>query len=59
MEEEQDQQPPIFTDQGMRDIAAYLDTLKRIHIRLMIEGYRIVDGRLVRPGQHGESGSQS
>jgi hypothetical protein len=59
MEKQHDQHSPIFTEQGMRNIAAYLDALKRIHIRLTIEGYRIVDGRIVHPGQQSEIESQS
>jgi hypothetical protein len=41
----------------MRNIAGYFNTLKRIHIRLQIEGYRVVDGEIVRPGQHDETES--
>jgi hypothetical protein len=49
----------MLTEQGLGNIAAYLNTLKRIHIRLMTEGYRIVDGRIVRPGQQSEIESKS
>ena len=59
MEREPDETPPILTEEEMRNIAAYLDALKRIHIRLMIEGYRVVDGKIVPPGQHAETESKS
>ena len=59
MEREPDGTRPMLTEQGLGNIAAYLNTLKRIHIRLMTEGYRIVDGRIVRPGQQSEIESKS
>ena len=30
---------PIFTEQEIHNLSAFLRTLKRIHIRLVIEGY--------------------
>jgi hypothetical protein len=58
MVEDHKQTQPIFAEQGMRNIAAYLDALKRIHIRLLAEGYRIIDGAIVPPGQKGNIESE-
>jgi hypothetical protein len=59
MEESHDQTAPVLTEPATQNVAAYIDTLKRIHVRLVIEGYRIVDGEVVPPGQDGETESQS
>jgi hypothetical protein len=59
VKEAQDKTRRIFNEEEMRNIAAYFNTLKRIHIRLLIEGYRIVDGEIVRPRQNDETESQS
>ncbi len=39
----------IFSDQGIQNITALSSTLKRIHIRLISEGYIIKDGKIYRP----------
>jgi len=39
----------IFTDQGIKNIIAFSDTIKRIHIRLIKEGYIIKDGEIIPP----------
>lgn len=39
----------IFSDQGIQNIAAFSSTLKKIHIRLISEGYTIKDGKIYRP----------
>lgn len=36
----------IFSDQGIKNIAVFSDVLKRIHIRLIHEGYVIKDGKI-------------
>jgi hypothetical protein len=59
MEQSHDRTPPILTEQEMRNVAAYVDMLKRIHVRLMIEGYEIVDGEIVHPRQQDETEPQS
>jgi hypothetical protein len=61
MEKKPDGASLVFAEQEKQNLAAYLDTLKRIHIRLLIEGHRIVDGEIVRPypRQHDETESQS
>jgi hypothetical protein len=59
MEESHDRTTPILTEQEMRNVAAYLDTLKRIHVRLLIEGYRIVDGEVIHSRQDGKTESES
>jgi hypothetical protein len=57
VDDDQDKTRSIFSEEEMRNIAGYFNTLKRIHIRLQIEGYRVVDGEIVRPGQHDETES--
>jgi hypothetical protein len=49
---------PIFTEKGFEHISAYLNTLKCIHIRLVIEGYRIVDGKVAPPRQRDKTESE-
>ena len=39
----------IFTDEGIKNISRFQDTLKRIHIRLISEGYAIKDGKIEKP----------
>ena len=39
----------IFSDQGIKNIIAFSDTLRRIHIRLIREGYVIKDGKIIPP----------
>ena len=39
----------IFTDEGIKNISRFQDTLKRIHIRLISEGYVIKDGKIEKP----------
>lgn len=38
----------IFSDQGINNIVEFSDTLKRIHIRLINEGYVIKDGKVYK-----------
>jgi hypothetical protein len=52
-----DQTPPTFDEPGMRNISAYFETLKRIHIRLITEGKKISEGKAVHPGH--QSGIES
>jgi len=42
-------QTNIFTDEGIKNISRFQDTLKRIHIRLVSEGYVIKDGKIEKP----------
>jgi hypothetical protein len=42
-------QTNIFTDEGIKNISRFQDTLKRIHIRLISEGYVIKDGKIEKP----------
>jgi len=39
----------IFTDEGIKNISRFQDVLKRIHIRLISEGYVIKDGKIEKP----------
>jgi len=39
----------IFTDQGIQNISAFAVTLKRIHSRLIFEGYSIKGGEITKP----------
>ncbi|MCX6718007.1 MAG: hypothetical protein NTY81_00185 [Candidatus Staskawiczbacteria bacterium] len=39
----------IFTEEGIKNISRFQDTLKRIHIRLISEGYVIKDGKIEKP----------
>jgi len=39
----------IFTEEGIKNICRFQDTLKRIHIRLINEGYTIKDGKIEKP----------
>jgi hypothetical protein len=43
----------------MQNIAAYLSTLKRLHVRLLMEGYRVVDGEVIHPRQDDKTESES
>jgi 23S rRNA maturation-related 3'-5' exoribonuclease YhaM len=42
-------QTNIFTEEGIKNISRFQDTLKRIHIRLISEGYVIKDGKIEKP----------
>jgi len=42
-------QTNIFTEEGIKNISHFQDTLKRIHIRLISEGYTIKDGKIEKP----------
>jgi len=48
-EENQQQKTDIFTNEGIRHISAFSETLKRIHIRLINEGYIIKNGIIMKP----------
>lgn len=48
MDKEQ-QKLDIFTQEGIRHISGFSNTLKRIHIRLISEGYVIKDGLIIKP----------
>ena len=39
----------FFTEEGIKNISRFQDTLKRIHIRLISEGYVIKDGNIEKP----------
>jgi hypothetical protein len=39
----------IFSDQAIKNIAAFSEVLKKIHIRLISEGYVIEDGKVYKP----------
>jgi hypothetical protein len=41
----------IFTHEGMRNITAFLEILRRIHARLMAEGYVLENGEFVKPDE--------
>lgn len=38
-----------FTEQGIKNIASFSDALKKIHIRLISEGYKIENGKVIEP----------
>jgi hypothetical protein len=42
-------QTNIFIEEGIKNISRFQDTLKRIHIRLISEGYTIKDGKIEKP----------
>lgn len=41
--------PPFFTDEDIERLIAFSATLKRIHVRLLTEGYVIKDGEFINP----------
>jgi hypothetical protein len=44
-----------FSDEAIRNIAGLFDTLKKIHIRLMNEGWGYKDGKLIPPKNNFEN----
>lgn len=38
-----------FTDEQIADLAKFFDVLRRIHVRLVTEGYVIKDGSIEKP----------
>jgi len=42
-------QKDIFTKEDIKNIGAFFDILKRIHVRLATEGYVISDGLISKP----------
>ncbi len=39
----------IFSQEQIDNFCAFAVTLKRIRVRMMMEGYRIEDGKLIKP----------
>ena len=39
----------VFSQQEIDNLKAFSDTLKRIHIRLVSEGYTLKDGNIYKP----------
>jgi hypothetical protein len=39
----------IFTDAEMENFAGFYQALKKVHIRLIKEGYTIGDGKIIPP----------
>ncbi len=51
--------PIYFTEQGIKHIVAASEVLKKIHIRLISEGYIIQEGKITRPQNSLEIGGKS
>lgn len=49
MTKENSKKLETFTEQGIQNISDFSDILKRIHIRLISEGYIIKDGLITKP----------
>lgn len=47
--EKSDPNTPQFSDAAIDDFAALFDILKQIHIRLLQEGYKIEEDKIVPP----------
>ena len=45
----------LFSQEGIKNISRFQDVLKRIHIRLVSEGYVIKNGSIEKP-KNGRSG---
>mgnify|MGYP006274110933 CR=1 FL=1 len=39
----------VFSDEATANIVAFQDTLQRVHNRLVTEGYKFVDGKIIPP----------
>jgi len=39
----------VFSQQEIDSLKAFSDTLKRIHIRIVSEGYTVKDGKICKP----------
>ena len=39
----------IFTEEEMKNFAGLYDVLEKVHIRLMKEGYKIENGKIIPP----------
>jgi len=42
----------IFTGKEIEDFAGFFNALKKVHIRLIKEGYKIKDGKITPPGKN-------
>lgn len=49
MQQNNDTKKPIFTDQQIGDFVSLGHVLKKIHARLLKEGYRYIDGDYIPP----------
>ena len=41
----------IFTEEGLKNITGFFHALHKVHCRLMREGYKIKDGKLISPDE--------
>jgi hypothetical protein len=39
----------IFTDKEIENFAGFFNALKKVHVRLIKEGYKIKDGKIIPP----------
>ena len=49
MNEERNNPTRIFTEAEMDNILGFYHALKKVHIRLINEGYQISDGKIIPP----------
>lgn len=47
--ENQNQQNQIFTDEQIQDFADFFNAVRKVHYRLISEGYSIKDGQVTKP----------
>ncbi len=46
--ENQNQQKQIFTDNQIQDFAGFFNSVRKVHYRLISEGYSIKDGQITK-----------
>lgn len=46
-----DKKENIFTDKEIENFAGFFNALKKVHIRLIKEGYKIKDGKITLPNK--------
>lgn len=44
-----DQQNQIFTEAEIQNFAGFFNAIKKVHTRLIREGYTIKDGKIIKP----------
>jgi len=47
--EKQDHQNDIFTIEQIQNFAGFFNAIKKVHTRLIREGYTIKNGKIIRP----------
>jgi predicted Zn-dependent protease len=49
--ENKNQQNQIFTDDQIQDFAGFFNSVRKVHYRLISEGYSIEDGQITKPSK--------